>query len=253
MGHSVDDDEIQLNNDSGGETWLTSYADLMTLVACFFILMVAFANFEDPAFQKKAQEFSQYFSRSKRKVVQKNNEKNIQVEKPISTKHDKDKVLSSEKEPKNLAQVNKIDPKGQYKIIHSASVVFEPSKVFLTREVKDSLDVLINIVLEKKEEYFILIEGHTDDTDINSSKYPSNWELSAGRAAKIIKEFEKAGFTSDHLAALAFGNSRPLYPNRDENGKPIKKNQRLNRRVEIKVLKYTDLESKKIGPNIIFK
>ena len=55
----MEDDDQPKGADEG--TWLTSYADLMTLVACFFILMVAFANFEDPVFQKRAAEFGKYF------------------------------------------------------------------------------------------------------------------------------------------------------------------------------------------------
>ena len=51
----MEEDDQPKEADAG--TWLTSYADLMTLVACFFILMVAFANFEEPVFQKRASEF----------------------------------------------------------------------------------------------------------------------------------------------------------------------------------------------------
>ena len=47
----MEEDDQPKEADAG--TWLTSYADLMTLIACFFILMVAFANFEDPVFQKR--------------------------------------------------------------------------------------------------------------------------------------------------------------------------------------------------------
>ncbi|MFT6630504.1 MAG: chemotaxis protein MotB [Bacteriovoracaceae bacterium] len=248
-----DDDEDLFEDDGGGETWLTSYADLMTLVACFFILMVAFANFEDPAFQAKAKEFSQYFNRTAPIVVDKSVNKNIQLEKPTTTKYDKENILSSKVKTEQLSQVNNIPKNDNYKVKYTASVIFEPGKIKLTKEVQSSVDVLIDLIKEKPENYYVLVEGHTDDTDIQSIKYPSNWELSAARAAKIIKKFEQSGIDKTRLVAIAYGNSNPMYPNRDKFDRPIKKNQRLNRRVVIKVLNYSDIKSKTIGPNIIFK
>ena len=247
-----EEDEIFLD-DSDGDTWLTSYADLMTLIACFFILMVAFANFEDPAFQKKAEEFSQYFSQSKQTPTKVAIEKNIQKERPQTTKNDDENILSSSKRTENLSQVNQIPKIGQYQIIYTASVIFEPGKINLTDEVKESVDVLISLVQKKQEDFYVIVEGHTDDTDVKSIKYPSNWELSAARAARILKKFETSGINKKRLVALAYGNSNPLYPNRDESGQAIEKNQKLNRRVVIKVLNFSDIENKKIGPNIIFK
>lgn len=48
--------------EEGGEGWLVSYADLMTLIACFFILMMAFANYDPVGFNKKAKEISKHFN-----------------------------------------------------------------------------------------------------------------------------------------------------------------------------------------------
>ncbi|HLE12660.1 MAG: hypothetical protein A2504_10070 [Bdellovibrionales bacterium RIFOXYD12_FULL_39_22] len=58
----LDDSSSAKANTEG--TWLTSYADLMSLMACFFILLVGFANYEDPIFQKRAQEMARYFNGS---------------------------------------------------------------------------------------------------------------------------------------------------------------------------------------------
>ncbi len=252
MASNFDDDEI-IQADSGGETWLTSYADLMTLIACFFILIVAFANYEDPGFQEKAREFSQFFNRDNPIVVDKAVDKNINAERPISNKTNSENILSSKNKTKKLSTITEIDKKGSFQIDFSASAVFEPGKISLTEEVRSSVEVIINLIKERPDIYYIIVEGHTDDTDINSQKYPSNWELSAARAAIIIKEFEKSGIETSKMVAVAYGNSNPLYPNRDEEGKPIKKNQRLNRRVVIKVLKNSEIEKKEVGPNILFK
>lgn len=250
---NTDDDDDLFLDDSDGETWLTSYADLMTLIACFFILIVAFANFEDPAFQIKAQEFSQYFKRSQPKIIYTAVEKNIQKEKPISNKTQSEKLLSSKIEQKKLSRISTIDKKGDYEIIHSASVIFPPGKIRLTNEVKQSLDVLIELIKESEESYYLVVEGHTDDTDINNIKYPSNWELSAARSAIIIKKFVQSGLDPNKLVSIAYGNTRPLYPNRDKSGDAISENQRLNRRAVIKLLKLKDVEKDSVGAEIFFR
>ena len=64
----MEEDDQPKEADAG--TWLTSYADLMTLVACFFILMVAFANFEDPVFQKERQNLESILEAALSKIAE---------------------------------------------------------------------------------------------------------------------------------------------------------------------------------------
>ena len=99
----------------------------------------------------------------------------------------------------------------------------------------------------------MLVEGHTDDTDIRSRRYPSNWELSSARAAKVISVFEKAGIKRDRLVAVGYGDTRPIYNNYDEEGNSIPENQRLNRRVTIKVLARPGEDEDKMGLGIFFR
>lgn len=54
-------------DEGGGDDWLVSYADMMTLIACFFILMMAFANYDPAGFNKKAIELSKSFNKDKYK------------------------------------------------------------------------------------------------------------------------------------------------------------------------------------------
>ncbi|GEM_PF-422392 len=244
-------------------TWLTSYADLMTLIACFFILLVAFANFEDPSFQEKAQSFAKFFRGA---VLKSQGEKEKEVVTGESVEIETIKVRDTEKnqaETKNLAThinrvvktagISEIDPPKDIEVIFNGSVMFGPGSVDLSREVEDSLSVMIDLIVERKEEFTILFEGHTDDTDIKNRIYPSNWELSAARAAIILKKFEKAGISSKKLVAVGYGDSRPTYENRDKNGEPIPGNQKLNRRVVIKVLHDKNAPKDNLGLGIFFR
>jgi flagellar motor protein MotB len=85
--------------------------------------------------------------------------------------------------------------------------------------------------------YRITVEGHTDDEPIRSSQFPSNWELSAARAAAVVRFFVEHGIPADRLRAAGYADTHPLAPNRDAAGDPIPENQAQNRRVVIELEK----------------
>ena len=58
----------------------------------------------------------------------------------------------------------------------------------------------------------IRVEGHTDDRPINTAAFPSNWELSAARAASVVHLFMDRGIAPDRLAVMGFGQYRPATP-----------------------------------------
>lgn len=71
------------------------------------------------------------------------------------------------------------------------------------------------------------MRGHTDDIPVRSAKYPSNWELSAARAAAALRYIvEKGGINPSRLKAVGYAGTRPLVPNTSE------ANRAINRRVE---------------------
>jgi chemotaxis protein MotB len=74
--------------------------------------------------------------------------------------------------------------------------------------------------------YRILVEGHTDDVPIQTPLFPSNWELSAARAANVVRYLIGDGVRPGHLTALGYADTRPVVPNHDETARS------RNRRVE---------------------
>jgi chemotaxis protein MotB len=79
----------------------------------------------------------------------------------------------------------------------------------------------------------IRVEGHTDDRPIRTAAFPSNWELSAARAASVVHEFTKAEIDPLRLEIVGFGEFRPLQANDSTAGR------NANRRVDILILKQT--------------
>jgi chemotaxis protein MotB len=74
------------------------------------------------------------------------------------------------------------------------------------------------------------VEGHTDDLPISTAAFPSNWELSAARAASVVHLFMDRGVSPDRLSVMGFGPYRPIAPNDSASGR------NANRRVEVVIL-----------------
>jgi chemotaxis protein MotB len=76
----------------------------------------------------------------------------------------------------------------------------------------------------------IRVEGHTDDRPVHTAAFPSNWELSAARAASVVHQFTKQGIDPLRLEIVGFGEFHPRQPNNTTEGR------NANRRVAILVL-----------------
>jgi chemotaxis protein MotB len=85
--------------------------------------------------------------------------------------------------------------------------------------------------------YHITIEGHTDDTPISTPQFQSNWELSAARAAAVVRFLLDLGVPAGKLTAAGYADTVPIAPNRNADGAVIADNQARNRRVVIRLEK----------------
>ncbi len=92
-------------------------------------------------------------------------------------------------------------------------------------------DVLTRVSSQlTKAGHRIEVEGHTDNVPIRGRTYPSNWELAGARAARVVRLFEEQGVDRSSMAAVSFGEMRPVASNDDESGRA------KNRRIEIRLL-----------------
>jgi len=103
----------------------------------------------------------------------------------------------------------------------SGSAEIEPAAVAI-------LDRLAGILAQRP--YPIRIEGHTDNRPIKTAQFPSNWELSAARAARIVRLFEQSGITSNRMVVAGMGENQPLADNGSADGR------NRNRRVALVIL-----------------
>lgn len=110
----------------------------------------------------------------------------------------------------------------------STDILFDSGVAHLSQPAVTALDRLAAALAPWPNA--VRVEGHTDDRPIRTAEYPSNWELSAARAASVVHLFMDHGIAPDRLAVLGFGQYRPAAANTSASGR------NANRRVSIVIL-----------------
>lgn len=231
---------IQMDEEAPKELWLVSYADMMTLIACFFILMMAFANYDPVVFQEKSQKFAEYFNKDKSKVSDTNLTK-IQSE------------IVKHPELKEMTKIT--EDVSEMAIEFSGVVLFDQGQWNIKGEMNYIIDSLIDIIATVDKEFRILIEGHTAKLDSGrEGQFVSDWQLSAARAASIADRFEYFGFDPNHISPVGKGSNQPLMIERDSKNRVIKEAVMANNRVIIKILTPINKGAKrlKMGMGVFF-
>jgi chemotaxis protein MotB len=183
-------------------TWLYSYADLMTQLLIFSILMLVVLGIKPPA-------------------------------KDQPKKHDDlletvNQVEQFVKES-GLADSMAVDRAADRLVIRMKSaILFGEAQAALTPAAERVLSGLAPVLARAPS--LLRVEGHTDDVPIRSSHFPSNWELSTERAISVIRYLEEHGIDRGRLSVAGYGEFHPLAPNDSS------ERRALNRRVEIVVL-----------------
>lgn len=108
----------------------------------------------------------------------------------------------------------------------SGSAELKPAALPLLAEIASSI---------KDAAVKIAVEGHTDNMPIGSWLYPSNWELSAARASRVARFLIDHGVDKTRISVVGLADTRPLAPNADPVGRPLPENQARNRRVVIQI------------------
>tara|TARA_Y100000813_G_scaffold192288_1_gene170210 strand:+ start:113 stop:979 length:867 start_codon:yes stop_codon:yes gene_type:complete len=205
------------------EDWLVTYSDAITLLMAFFVMMLTFAEFDIPAFEEAAAAIKD--------KIGSGDEAASPTEK---LKIDLEDVVFQMQADRSV-QVSK-DSKGVV-IELSSGAFYKPGSAELRDEAVPYLEKIAQTISAPRyATYNIQIEGHTDDEPISTDKFPSNWELSTGRAATVVRFFASHGFVDPlKMSATGYADQKPKVPNRTEDGRPIPENQATNRRTAIRV------------------
>jgi len=214
------------------ERWLLTYADLITLLLAFFVVMYSMS-------QVDAKKFGQVKQALNTVLRGGNGVLRLEEQDPAKTGHG---VLKLGDLRTIQAQIQKkfeefgrqeelqteITERGL--VVHiMESALFNIGSADLVPKAEAALDLVYEQI--KSTPNHIRVEGHTDDRRIATPRFASNWELSAARATTVVRYFiENHSMPPDRLSALGYGEYRPIRPNTSI------ENRAKNRRVDVVVL-----------------
>lgn len=204
------------------DDWMSTYADMITLLMCFFLLLISISEPNMALFEQIKSGL-----RSEIAGTQKQ-------ETPLAEiKKDLDSLLVVERS-QELVDIE-LGKKG-IKLEFASSALYGPGRADIGPKAQEIMKKVSDAI--KGIDYFkfdVDIEGHTDDVPIRTARFPSNWELSSSRATGIVKFFIQEDIEPERLKAAGYSDTRPLVPNRDDEGRSIPENQAKNRRIVIKI------------------
>jgi chemotaxis protein MotB len=244
---------------SNNDRWLVSYADFITLLFAFFVVMYSISSVNEAKYKIFSDSLSIAFSQklaSTSPIVPPNQPLVApgQQRPMVTTLANRNKVLVDKHTAQLGEQQRKIEERMK-KLANGLNQVMAPlinqrlvsinqsrrgvvmdisaSTLFGTGEAvlqASSLDVLRQVAaVLGKEDMSIEVEGHTDDTPIATAQFPSNWELSSARASSVVRMLIDNGVPAKRLAVVGLASNQPLAAN------DTVENRARNRRVTITI------------------
>ncbi|HEV8502815.1 MAG TPA: flagellar motor protein MotD [Casimicrobiaceae bacterium] len=228
------------------ERWLVSYADFITLLFSFFVVMYAISTLSESKYKVLSDSLMQAFRHDRVVTAQTTGLAPINrtTQTPARQGPRVTNVVRYQQEKKLLAIATKITDAlralmqtGQVKLTQlphglaveiNASVLFAPGQAALQPEAVPSLVDVAHTLADVDN--VIHIEGHTDNLPIQTPLYPSNWELSGARASSVVRLLAANGVAPSRLRAVGFAENHPV----DSNDTPA--GRQRNRRVTLLIL-----------------
>ncbi|SFE52368.1 flagellar motor protein MotD [Nitrosomonas sp. Nm166] len=233
------------------ERWLVSYADFITLLFAFFIVMYAVSSVNEGKYRILSHSLVSAFKsgHSSNLISAKSSElalahtpqlkqtDSIKLIDELSSRKAKQQRKMQSMAKNILHALEPLVKDGQVRVMQNsigitieinASVLFSPGQAKLAENSSLALRAVAHII--KGHEHGIHVEGHTDNLPIHTENFPSNWELSAARASSVIRLFIENGVEASRLTAIGYGENRPIETNETAEGR------RRNRRVAIMIL-----------------
>ena len=207
--------------EEGAPLWMATFSDMVTLVMVFFILMYAIAS-------KNVSTFKSAIIGADAKsigVLEALNAVEIQETLQNLEMTKTDDILS---EVSGVAEQENLDietSQGKIIVRVPGASLFKPGQADLQLSARSVLDAVVGVV-NNYPDYKIHIQGHTDDESISTEKFPTNWELSAGRATAVLRYFYDKGVEPENMTATGYADTFPLVTNDTVPGRA------KNRRVE---------------------
>lgn len=214
------------------DRWLLTYADLITLLLAFFVVMYSMSVMDAKKFGKMSQALQGILKGG-----------------PAALRHSELNSLNTGHGLLRTGDLNMLQTRltqeiaraGRTKEVMTSmnergltihimeSALFDEARADLKPRAKEILDLVTRDLLQMPNH--VQVEGHTDDRPINTPRFPSNWELSTARSTEVVRYLiERHAYPPNKVSALGYASYRPYVPNTNV------ENRAKNRRVDIIVL-----------------
>jgi chemotaxis protein MotB len=236
------------------ERWLVSYADFITLLFAFFVVMYSISSLNEGKYKILSQALVGVFNDAERTM------KPIPIgeQRPVSVRPAEPLIKDSEQTDAGIGQASS-DPLKTIAedvrdafgdLIKSNQMTVRGNELWIEIELNSSLlfgsgdampsDKAFNIIekvatIIKPFDNPIHVEGFTDDHPINTAQYPSNWELSSARSSSIVRMLAIDGINPARMASVGYGEFQPVASNTTADGRG------RNRRVVLVISRNLDV------------
>jgi chemotaxis protein MotB len=214
------------------ERWLVSYADFITLLFAFFVVMFAVSQVDS----KRLGRFTEAFSKAVGEDMMPERGSGLLPDETVKPPENStgDQTLPPELEVVRMKLLALADTlKGLQVIQRRNELVLRLSDNIFFESGDDKLKPPAIAMIHtlgpelSSRSLDVRVEGHTDDRPINTPRFRSNWELSTARATVVLERLAQEGIASVSLSAAGYGEFRPIASNATEEGR------KQNRRVDL--------------------
>jgi chemotaxis protein MotB len=226
----------------GGLRWLLTYADMITLLMAFFIMMYSMSvlnlqKFREVAFSIRSGFGGAMEGGAYRRVPQ----GDPTIREPIRSEAPRGRLPEVAGELEKYVRKHglqhqvhtRVEERGLVVSLVSDEVLFPIGSADLRPQVHALLDKIGGLLAQVPNA--VTVEGHTCSLPIHTARFPSNWELSTQRATAVVRYLiSRRKIPPDRLSAAGYADSKPLLPNTSE------ANRKRNRRVDIVILRTSE-------------
>lgn len=228
-------------DDINTNAWMDTYADTITLLLTFFILLYSMSSTDNEKLKVIAAALKGEITGIPTKLEDTPDALEGVLEQGIGLKNPYDALVEQVQDIINesgLTESIKIREEDTGVVLQlSESILFDTGRADLKPESTKVLDIISKLIPSIQND--IMVQGHTDNVPINSSTYKSNWELSTQRAVCVVKYFiENKGLDPTRFSATGYGEYKPLVDN------TTAENRAINRRVDILIVQQKEIEEK---------
>lgn len=207
---------MQRRTVGGEESWLLSYADLITNLLLFFVVLLTAANLSKGRMQQIAKSLSGETSPASLESIRKEIDEQIAKE-----------------NLREMVETRLTDDGLQVSL--NSGLVFDSGKAQIRPEHEQTVGTMLKTISRYSNRYTFAVEGHTDSTPlVNGGVFATNWELASGRAIVVRQRMEDAGITRSKIRVEGYADTKPLPEEQLKGLTPEQRNAR-HRRVVVRI------------------